>query len=214
MSLIPSEFLERFPPPVRRAFAHIRNAFAVLGVLLLIVAFSIYSRGNDMTRDMDARARRALGNLVFQVHDGDMAGAMVIRAPLASGVDRAAAEKAIRRRAKEIDLEVHQTQSYSFPGNENEAKRTVTVMRFCGKKTLEALLALRPELGALLPCTIVLVGEPDGQDWTATLNLELLLYGGQARDAALETKLLLLKDRLLDVMAAAAAVPGNPSPDT
>lgn len=212
MSLIPTEFLERVPRPVRRALSLVRNVFAVLGALLLIVAFSIFSRGNEMTRDMDSRARRALGDFIFNVRDGDVAGAMVIRAPLPAGADRAAAEKAVRRRAKEIDLEVHQAQSYTLDGAGGEGKREVTVMGFCGKKTLEALLALRPELGALLPCTIVLVAEADGRGWAATFNMELLMYGGQSRDAALETRLLSLKDRLLDVMAAAVAVPGAEPP--
>ena len=207
MSLIPIEFYARIPRSVRRVLALLRNLLAVIGAVLLIVAFSIYSKGNDMTHGMDARARRALGDLVFRVHDGDMAGAMITRAPLAAGVDRAAAEKAIRQRAKEIDLEIHREQTYSLNANGGGEERVVTVLGFCGKKTLEALLLLRPELGALLPCTIVLVTEPDGRGWAATLNPELLIYGGQKRNAALETKLLSLKDRLLDAMAAAAAVP-------
>jgi hypothetical protein len=66
----------------------------------------------------------------------------------------------------------------------------------------------------LLPCSIVLVTDPDRGSWVATLNMELLMYGGQPRDKTLETRLLSLKDRLLDVMAAAAAVPvAKPSED-
>lgn len=212
MSLIPAESLEGVPRPLRRALSLIRNVLAVFGVLLFVLAFSIFSMGSEMTRDMDSRARRALGELIFSVRDRDMASAMLIRAPLAAGVDHADAEKAIRRRAKEIDLEVHQAQRYSLTGTGGHGKGEVTVMGFCGKKTLDALLALRPELGALLPCTIVLVAERDGRSWVATLNLELLMYGGQPRDKTLETRLLSLKDRLLDVMAAAVAAPvANPS---
>lgn len=214
MSLIPAEFLERVPRPLRRALSLIRNVLAGFGVLLFVVAFAIFSMGSEMTRDMDSRARRALGELIFSVQDRDLASAMLTRAPLAAGVSHAGAERAIRRRAREIGLEVQQAQRYPLPGAGGDGKGAVTVTGFCGKKTLDALHALRPELGALLPCTIVLVTDPDGGSWVATLNLELLMYGGQPRDKTLETRLLSLKDHLLDVMAAAVAVPvARPSED-
>jgi hypothetical protein len=214
MSLIPAEFLERVPRPLRRVLSLTRNVLAVFGVLLFVVVFAIFSMGSDMTRDMDSRARRALGKLIFSVQDRDLASAMLTRAPLAAGVSHADAERAIRRRAREIDLEVQQAQRYPLTGAGGDGKGAITVTGFCGKKTLDALLALRPELGALLPCSIVLVTDPDRGSWVATLNMELLMYGGQPRDKTLETRLLSLKDRLLDVMAAAAAVPvAKPSED-
>lgn len=214
MSLIPAEFLERVPRSLRRALSLTRNVLAVFGVLLFVVVFAIFSMGSDMTRDMDSRARRALGKLIFSVQDRDLASAMLTRAPLAAGVSHADAERAIRRRAREIDLEVQQAQRYPLTGAGGDGKGAITVTGFCGKKTLDALLALRPELGALLPCSIVLVTDPDRGSWVATLNMELLMYGGQPRDKTLETRLLSLKDRLLDVMAAAAAVPvAKPSED-
>ena len=214
MSLIPAEFLERVPRPLRRVLSLTRNVLAVFGVLLFVVVFAIFSMGSEMTRDMDSRARRALGKLIFSVQDRDLASAMLTRAPLAAGVSHADAERAIRRRAREIDLEVQQAQRYPLTGAGGDGKGAITVTGFCGKKTLDALLALRPELGALLPCSIVLVTDPDRGSWVATLNMELLMYGGQPRDKTLETKLLSLKDRLLDVMAAAAAVPvARPSED-
>jgi hypothetical protein len=214
MSLIPAEFLERVPRPLRRVLSLTRNVLAVFGVLLFVVVFAIFSMGSDMTRDMDSRARRALGKLIFSVQDRDLASAMLTRAPLAAGVSHADAERAIRRRAREIDLEVQQAQRYPLTGAGGDGEGAITVTGFCGKKTLDALLALRPEFGALLPCTIVLVTDPDRGSWVATLNMELLMYGGQPRDKTLETRLLSLKDRLLDVMAAAAAVPvAKPSED-
>jgi hypothetical protein len=214
MSLIPAEFLERVPRSLRRALSLTRNVLAVFGVLLFVVVFAIFSMGSEMTRDMDSRARRALGKLIFSVQDRDLASAMLTRAPLAAGVSHADAERAIRRRAREIDLEVQQAQRYPLTGAGGDGKGAITVTGFCGKKTLDALLALRPELGALLPCSIVLVTDPDRGSWVATLNMELLMYGGQPRDKTLETRLLSLKDRLLDVMAAAAAVPvAKPSED-
>lgn len=191
-----------------------RNVLAGFGVLLFVVVFAIFSMGSEMTRDMDSRARRALGEVIFSVQDRDLASAMLTRAPLAAGVSHADAERAIRRRAREIGLEVQQAQRYPLTGAGGDGEGAVTVTGFCGKKTLDALLALRPELGALLPCTIVLVTDPDGGSWVATLNLELLMYGGQPRDKTLETRLLSLKDHLLDVMAAAVAVPvARPSED-
>lgn len=214
MSLIPAEFLERVPRPLRRALSLTRNVLAGFGVLLFVVVFAIFSMGSEMTRDMDSRARRALGEVIFSVQDRDLASAMLTRAPLAAGVSHADAERAIRRRAREIGLEVQQAQRYPLTGAGGDGEGAVTVTGFCGKKTLDALLALRPELGALLPCTIVLVTDPDGGSWVATLNLELLMYGGQPRDKTLETRLLSLKDHLLDVMAAAVAVPvARPSED-
>lgn len=214
MSLIPAELLERVPRPLRRTLSLIRNVLAVFGVLLFVVVFAVLSMGSAMTRDMDSRARRALGELIFSVQDRDLASAMLTRAPLAAGVSHADAERAIRRRARELDLEVQQAQRYPLTGAGGDGEGAVTVTGFCGKKTLNALLALRPELGALLPCTIVLVTDPDGGSWVATLNMELLMYGGQPRDKTLETSILSLKDRLLDVMAAAVAVPvARPSED-
>ena len=209
MSSTLAELSSRIPQFVKRVLSHVRNALAVIGALLLVVAFFVFSKGSEMTRDMDSRARRALGDFIFKVQDRDVASALVIRAPLAAGADHANAEKAMRRRAKEIDLEVVQAQRHSLTAAGGEEKREVTVIGFCAQKTLDAFLVLRPEFGALLPCTIVLVSEPDGQSWAATLNMEILAYGGQTRDTELETKLLSMKDRLLDVMAAAVAVPGE-----
>ncbi|MDX1512519.1 MAG: DUF302 domain-containing protein [Gammaproteobacteria bacterium] len=186
-----------------------RNALAVIGALLLIAAYSIYSKGHDLTREMDARAKRALGHFIVEVKDADVARALMIRKPVAAGIDPASAEQAIRQRAKELDLAVVGVRRHSL--GTGGAVLKVVAFDFCNEQTLGAVLELRPELGALFPCSLVLVSEPDGQGWMAMLDPELLLYGGGPRDPALDTRILSIKDRMLDAMAAAAALksPGN-----
>ncbi|MCG8037689.1 MAG: DUF302 domain-containing protein, partial [Candidatus Thiodiazotropha taylori] len=58
---------------------------------------------------------------------------------------------------------------------------------------------------AYLPCRITLIEDKQGKLWLMTLNMDMMIYGGEPLPPALKEKAIQVKEYILDIMNRGAA---------
>ena len=193
-----------------RWLRRLRDLFAVLGVLAVVLAIWLYQRGLSEAGDLTADTRRYLAQAGWRALRGNVAEALSTRIAVSEGKTPAALETALRARAGELELPL----GVLYPGDDDSDDDTATPARnadvplriwsVCTAEQVARLVALEPRLSAFMPCRIVLYRDERERYWLATANLELLVTGGREPADALRRDAVGMHDRILDLMAAAA----------
>ena len=135
---------------------------------------------------------------------------------MSEGTTPEALETALRARATELGLPLQLL--YPLPrvpeGTSKDGESTpaasgvapdyaLRVWTACYAEQVARLVALDPRLLAFMPCRIALYRDAAGRLWLATVNLELLVSGGREPVDALRREAVGVRDRILELIAAA-----------
>lgn len=189
---------------------HLRTILALIGGAVLIGSVVLYIQGWMATRKLDPDAIRVWGHLVETAIESNFAAASIIKIPLGKEVTIQEAARAIKQRAishgmKSIgQLRLHE----GTPSTGKKAQKSpyLKIFIFHAPETGSLILGHDDwELAAHMPYRIVLYrGEGDGA-WIAAMDPGLLIHGARELEPELKSGMTVLKDRLLDVMAAGAS---------
>ena len=201
-------------PAVRRALflaRRLRDLMALLGVAAVVAAIWLHQQGGRFAAEMAPDTRRYLASAGWDTLRGNLAEALSARVAIAEGTTPEAVETALQARAVELGMPLVALYPESVTadaGDEDDATAAADEFPLrswsaCYPNDIASLVALEPELLGFMPCRVNMYRDAAGRLWLATVDLELLVTGGREPVDALRREAVRVRDRILDLMAAA-----------
>ncbi len=188
----------------------IRNLLALLGVVSLALAIWMgptawrYKTAFD---NFDPRAFDVYKNMFDRlIETGNAADATVWRAKVADGlsfqdVDESIQQIAISNNIKDVGALPLGDQVEAMTGKK---WRKLKIYLYCNPLTAARMVEYSIAYSAYLPCRVSLVEDDKGQLWIATLDMDMMIYGGKTLPPELLTDALRVRAIMKDILARAA----------
>ncbi|MFZ0258053.1 MAG: DUF302 domain-containing protein [Gammaproteobacteria bacterium] len=176
----------------------IKNLFATLGVVFLLILLVLYARGWSVTHELEPEAAAALEKFATHALTSDLATAGIFKIPLEGSVNLQQAIKAMKREATRHELKLV---AEGVPSNK---RPKLAILNFCDVKTRDRLFAFNPALIPYMPCRITLYEDQEGIVWASAVNLDVLLNTTRSRHPEAREPIAALKDALVAVIKAGA----------
>ncbi|MDX1697931.1 MAG: DUF302 domain-containing protein [Thiohalobacterales bacterium] len=188
------------------------NLFALVG--LAVLAGIIYLL---ITLDFGLQNIKDLGNFSkFDKHaptvyadmvkalgsTGNAAEATVWKIPVAEDLSVEDVEQTMRFVANEHNIKNvgELPLSEQVAAMTGEDQRFWKIYMFCNPLTAAKMLEYSDAYSAYLPCRISLVEDTEGKLWIYTLNMDMMIHGGEALPPDLFEEANTVKDVILDIM--------------
>ncbi|MGV6857549.1 MAG: DUF302 domain-containing protein [bacterium] len=184
----------------------VRNLLALVG--LIVVAALIYlmvlAKGIP---SFDAEA----GNTYWEmaktlVQSGNGAEATVVKIPVQDGLSAEEVEEVMKFVANEHNIknvgELPLSKEVAL--QTGKPTRFLKIFMFCNPLTAALMVDYSEAFSAYLPCRISLVEDKTGKLWLYTLNMDLMIHGGEELPDDLKKEALEVKKVITDIMARAA----------
>ncbi len=188
----------------------IRNILALLGLVAIGVMVWIgptvykYKVAFDGFDDQALGMYKDLGDRLIE--HGNAVGATVWSAKVAEGltleeVDQSIRNIAIERNIRGVgDLPLGD----QVAAMNGEPWRKLNIYLYCNPLTAAKMVEYDIAYAAYLPCRISLAEDENGQLWIYTLDMDLMIYGGETLPPELLKEALEVKDIMLDILERAA----------
>lgn len=188
------------------------NLFALLGLALvagLIWVAITFDFGLQNIRDLgnissfDGKAAEVYMDMAKDLlATGNAAEATVWKVPVAEGlsvedVDQSIKSVANERNIKNVGELPLSEQVQAMTG---EDMRYLKIYMFCNPLTAANMFEYSVAFSAYLPCRISLIEDTDGQLWIYTLNMDMMIHGGERLPPQLYAEANEVKDIILDIM--------------
>ena len=188
----------------------IRNMLALLGVAAIALAVWIgpelyrYKTAFDGFDDKAFETYKAMGDRLIET--GNSAAATVWRAKVAEGLTFEEVDQSIRQVA--IDRNIRGVGDLPL-GDQveimtGEPWRKLQIYLYCNPLTAAKMVEFDPAYAAYLPCRVSLVEDDEGQLWIYTLDMDMMIYGGETLPPDLLQEALEVKDIMLDILERAS----------
>ena len=82
--------------------------------------------------------------------------------------------------------------------------RVLNIYLYCNPLTAAKMVEFDPAFAAYLPCRVSLVEDENGDLWIYTLNMDLMIYGGETLPEELLKEALEVKETMLQILNRAA----------
>ena len=188
----------------------IRNILALLGLIGIGVMVWVgpmvykYKVAFDGFDDNAFEMYKDLGDRL--VEHGNAVGATVWSAKVADGltfeeVDESIKQVAIDRNIRGVGELPLGDQVAAMTG---EPWRKLNIYLYCNPLTAAKMVEYDIAYAAYLPCRISLAEDENGDLWIYTLDMDLMIYGGETLPPELLEEALEVKDIMLDILERAA----------
>ena len=187
-------------------FKLIWNLLALIG--LLLVAGMIYMAtqlGDKLTnlRSFDSEAPEVYLDMAKKlIETGNAAEATVWKVPVQEGLDWEEVEQTMRFVANEHNIKNvgELPLSEQVQAMTGKPQRFLKIYMFCNPLTAADMFEYSTAFSAYLPCRISLIEDPQGKLWLYTLNMDMMIHGGEVLPEALKEEAIAVKDTILDIM--------------
>ena len=188
----------------------IRNILALLGLaaigMMVWVGPTVYKYkvAFDGFDDQSLDMYKDLGDRLIE--HGNAVGATVWSAKVAEGLTFEEVDQSIRN----IAIERNIRGVGDLPLGDQVAAmngtpwRKLNIYLYCNPLTAAKMVEYDIAYAAYLPCRISLVEDEHGDLWIYTLDMDLMIYGGETLPPELLAEALEVKDIMLDIMERAA----------
>ena len=141
------------------------------------------------------------------VETGNSAAATVWRAKVEDGLTWEDVDQSIQTIADERNIKAvgQLPLGQQVEAMTGESWRVLQIYLYCNPLTAAKMVEFDPAFAAYLPCRVSLVEDADGQLWIYTLNMDLMIYGGETLPPALLEEALEVKETMLQILNRAAA---------
>jgi len=187
-------------------FYALRNLFALLGFVAVVVCIIVYMKVAPMKQAFDAFDENAISvytelasNLI---ETGNMADATVWKTPVKDGLSPADVEDTMRFVANEHNIKNvgELPLSGQIEAMTGEKTRYLKIFMFCNALTAANMLDYSDAFSAYLPCRVSLVEDKEGKLWLYSLNMDGMIYGGKKLPPALKEEAEGVKEIIQDIM--------------
>jgi uncharacterized protein (DUF302 family) len=187
-------------------FRLIWNLLALIG--LLLVAGMIYMAtqlGVNLTnlRSFDSKAPEIYLDMAKKlIETGNAAEATVWKVPVKEGLGWEDVEQTMRFVANEHNIKNvgELPLSEQVAAMTGKPQRFLKIYMFCNPLTAANMFDYSVAFSAYLPCRISLIEDPQGKLWLYTLNMDMMIHGGEVLPEALKEEAIGVKDTILDIM--------------
>jgi uncharacterized protein (DUF302 family) len=176
------------------------GVFAITAMLWLLCQFEpSYHR----FREFDENAPVVYLSLIKNIlQTGNAAEATAWKVPVAEGLSVSDVEDAMKLVANEHNIknvgELPLSQQIeAMTGN---SFRYMKIFMFCDALSAAKMVSYNDAYSAYLPCRITLLEDKTGKLWLYSLNMDLMIYGGDPLPPALKSEALGIKETILDIM--------------
>jgi len=181
----------------------ILNLFAAIGLLAVIASLTLYSKYSPLLADFDPNATAVYTELVENIlRTKNGAEATVWKVPVAEGMSAEDVEEAMKFIANEHNISNvgELPLSKDVEAKTGKPHRLVTIFMFCNSLTAAMMLDYSDSFSAYLPCRISMVEDKSGKLWLYSLNMDLMIYGGEPLPKKLKAEAIHVKEVILDIM--------------
>ncbi len=188
----------------------IRNILALIGVAA-IAAAAYFGPGlwkyKTAFDGFDPKAKDMYMEMAdLLVESGNSAAATVWKVKVADGltvedVDQSIQTIAAERNIKSVGFLPLGDQVAAMTG---EDWRVLNIYLYCNPLTAAKMVEFDPAYAAYLPCRVSLVEDENGDLWIYTLNMDLMIYGGETLPPELLAEALEVKETMLAILNRAA----------
>ncbi len=181
----------------------IRNIFALIGLLAVIAVVGVFVKYGKALDGFDPQAKQTFAEFTEQLLTSKSAAeASIWKIPVADGLSPEDVEQTMKFVANEHNMSNvgELPLSKDIEAKKGESYRFVKIYLFCNSLTAAKMLDYSDAYSAYLPCRITLIEDPEGKLWLMTLNMDMMIYGGEPLPPELKEEALKVKEYILDIM--------------
>ena len=181
----------------------IKNIFALIGLLAVIVAIGVYAKFNSAMSAFDPEAKTTFMEFAqATLKDKSAAEASIWKIPVDDGLSPQDVEETMKFVANEHNMSNvgELPLSKDIEAKLGKSYRFVKIFLFCNSLTAAKMLDYSDAYSAYLPCRITLIEDKEGKLWLITLNMDMMIYGGEPLPPELKTEAMKVKEYILDIM--------------
>jgi uncharacterized protein (DUF302 family) len=188
-------------------FRLIWNLLALIGLLLVAgMIYMVTQLGvENLTnlRSFDSKAPEIYLDMAKKlIETGNAAEATVWKVPVKEGLGWEDVEQTMRFVANEHNIKNvgELPLSEQVAAMTGKPQRFLKIYMFCNPLTAANMFDYSVAFSAYLPCRISLIEDPQGKLWLYTLNMDMMIHGGEVLPEALKEEAIGVKDTILDIM--------------
>jgi len=181
----------------------IKNIFALIGLLVVIAVAGVYVKYHKALDGFDPQAQQVFTEFAQNLLSSTSAAeASIWKIPVAEDLTPEDVEQTMKFVANEHNM----SNVGELPLSKDiEAKlgkpyRFVKIFLFCNSLTAAQMLDHSDAYSAYLPCRITLIEDQEGKLWLMTLNMDMMIYGGEPLPPELKEEAIKVKEYILDIM--------------
>ncbi|MEJ2693774.1 MAG: DUF302 domain-containing protein [Candidatus Thiodiazotropha sp.] len=181
----------------------IKNLFALIGLLAVIAVGGVYLAFQGSFKSFDPQARQVFTEFAQTlVESKSAAEASIWKIPVAEDLTAEEVEETMRFVANEHNMSNvgELPLSKDIEAKLGDAYRFVKIYLFCNSLTAAKMLDYSDAYSAYLPCRITLIEDHEGKLWLITLNMDMMIYGGEPLPPELKEEAIQVKEFILDIM--------------
>ncbi len=186
----------------------IRNVLAAVGLLTIVVLlFAAVTLGPRLAA-FDPQFSQAYGEFAGRLLEtGDPGVAMMWHEPVEEGLSVDDVVTSLKSLATNKNLLfVGESPFYQqVQAVTGEDYRYVNFLSFCDAQVGKMMLEYRDHYSGFMPCRIALVEDRQGNLALYSMNLDLMIYGGEPLPPELKAEALRVRDVMREIMRGAAA---------
>ncbi|MET0089900.1 MAG: DUF302 domain-containing protein [Candidatus Thiodiazotropha sp.] len=181
----------------------IRNLLALIGLLAVIGAGVGYVKYQGVVQGFDPDAPGVFKEFAQAVVDTKSAAdASIWKVPVNEDLTAEDVEETMKFVANEHNMSNvgELPLSKDIEAKRGSDYRFVKIFLFCNSLTAANMLDYSDAFSAYLPCRITLLEDADGKLWLITLNMDMMIYGGEPLPPELKQEAIKVKEYILDIM--------------
>ena len=188
----------------------LRNILAVLGLLTIIVMVVAAVKLQPVVEKINTFDERAVDTYIGFVkklyNSGSAVDAMIVKYEVAEDVTAEDLNTSILSIANELNIKNvgELPLSKQVVAMSGKPYRYVKIYLLCNAMTAASMLNYNDAYSAFLPCRISVVEDEQGKLWIYTLDMDLMIYGGQPIPPALKAEAITVRDTLTEIMQRAS----------
>ena len=181
----------------------IRNILALIGLLAVIALVGVYVKYGKALDGFDPQAGEVFGEFAQNLATTKSAAeASIWKVQVAEDMSPEDVEETMKFVANEHNMSnVGELPLYKdIEAKSGESYRFVKIYLFCNSLTAAEMLDYSDAYSAYLPCRITLLEDKEGKLWLMTLNMDMMIYGGEPLPPKLKEEAIKVKEYILDIM--------------
>ena len=181
----------------------IKNLFALIGLLAVVIVAGVYLAFHSSFAGFDPQARQVFTEFAQTlVKSKSAAEASIWKIPVAEDLTAEEVEATMKFVANEHNMSNvgELPLSKDIEAKLGGAYRFVKIYLFCNSLTAAKMLDYSDAYSAYLPCRITLIEDHEGKLWLITLNMDMMIYGGEPLPPELKEEAIRVKEFILDIM--------------
>lgn len=186
----------------------IKSVLALIGLAALVVAGYGFYKVDQISQNFDPEAGRVYLEMAEKlVETRNSAEATIWKIPVEDDISAEDVEEAMKFVANELNIaNVGELPlSLDVEAKTGQPYRFVKIFMFCNSLTAAQMMDYSDAYSAYLPCRITLIEDKTGKLWLISLNMDLMIYGGEPLPPELKAEAMKVKEIIIEIMNRGAA---------